>query len=496
MKRRNNVIAALLICLSLFLLVGCADKKNEEGGQTQGVVKTELSPACTGRYNKTVNNTDITADFCDCNSLGVILDKSGSTASVSRHTLAQIPEKTLSDFDELSRLYAAFIEYYEIADSYKEWTVANEGTQYDSFAAFSTKAKDIFSLCDSAVCQNIKYNTKNSVIVGINKSFYITNEGSEVNYSYSDMLFIASELFGYKAKDTFVSYAKNLVSAYGGDTDKTTAEMRTHLDGAIYTENGAYILPYAVKSTLSTNFAMCLILKNGVLSVWIGDGDSAAKTVDLNDTKGSSSFYLYGRCSLFETSSGYYEFSLDGETLPAGQYATMAISTSDGLSRNITIMLLPEYAPKTVENFIAYADAGYYDGTVIHRIVSNGCLQGGGYVYKNGFRSKAIPEGMKAVEGEFTNNGHPENIIGHCPGTISMARTDEVNSGTSQFFLCFGYYPSWDGAYAGFGFMINRDDIDFVRMLGQTTDVNSGSYPTTRRITIDKVTIFSVDANE
>ena len=103
---------------------------------------------------------------------------------------------------------------------------------------------------------------------------------------------------------------------------------------------------------------------------------------------------------------------------------------------------------------------------------------------------------MKAIEGEFTNNGHPENIIGHCPGTISMARTNEVNSGTSQFFLCFDYYPSWDGEYAGFGFMIYQEDIDFVKKLGKETATNSGSYPTTRRITIEKVTTFSVDANE
>lgn len=494
MKRRNNIIAAVLLCLSLFLFTACT--KDDAKSRMQGVIKTELAPACAGRYSKTVNNTDITADFCDCNCLGVILDKSGSTSSVARHTIAKVPAKTLTDIDELSALYADFIGYYDVKNEYKKWTLEEGSVQKNAYDAFVVKAQGIFDACDFVACKNIEHSSKNGVVIGLSRSFDVTTENADVSYSYSDMLFIASELFGYKDKSKFTEYARTLVSTFGAEKDKTTEELRLSLDGAIYTENGAYVMPYVVKSNLATNFSVCLVMKDGVLSAWIEDIDSAAKTVDLSDVKGTSSFSLYGRCNLFETASGYYEFSFEGEELPAGHYATMEISTSDGLSKTITIMLLPEYAPKSVDNFISYAEKGFYDGTVIHRIVANGCLQGGGYEYKNRFVEKKLPDGMKAIEGEFTNNGHPENIIGHCPGTISMARTNEVNSGTSQFFLCFDYYPSWDGEYAGFGFMIYQEDIDFVKKLGKETATNSGSYPTTRRITIEKVTTFSVDANE
>lgn len=493
MKRRNSFFAILLIAICCCLFAGCSKDNVQPSGTEQKIVKTELSPECAGRYNKTVTNTDITADFCACNGLGVILNNSGSATGLSRHTLAKIPEKTYSDMDELSRLYADFMKHFIITDTYYFDTIKEPEKEYAPFAAYVAAAGEIFSSCDFSACENITYDPQKSVIVGINKPFALSF-GSE--YSYSDMMLVASELFGYNSKGNFVTYAKTLVSTYGGEKEKTTEELRLSLDGAIYTENGSYVMPYVVKSKLSKNFALCLILsRDGVLSVWIGDMESAAKTVDLADTQGTSSFSLYGRCSLFETASGYYEFSYEGTELMPGQYATMKISTSDGLSRTITIKLLPEYAPQSVENFISYADEGYYDGTVIHRIVTDGCLQGGGYVYKNGFRVKALPEGKSGIEGEFTNNGHPENVIGHCPGTISMARTSEVNSGTSQFFLCFDYYPSWDGEYAGFGFMIYKDDVEFVKTLGQTTSVNSGSYPTTRRITIEEVKTFAIDGN-
>ena len=493
MKRRNSFFAILLIVLSCCLLVGC-NQEEQPTESTKSIVKTDLSPECAGRYNKTVANTDITADFCACNGLGVILNNSGSASTLSHHTLAKIPEKTYSDMDRLSRSYAEFMKHFIISDTYYFDTIKESEKEYAPFETFVDTAEEVFSSSDFSVCENILYDAEKSVIVGINKPFALTFGSS---YSYSDMMLVASELFGYNSKNNFVTYAKTLVSTYGGAKDKTVEELRLSLDGAIYTENGSYVMPYVVKSNLSKDFALCLILnEDGVLSLWIGDMESAAKTVDLSDTQGTSSFSLYGRCSLFETASGYYEFSYEGTELMPGSYATMKLSTSDGLSRTITIMLLPEYAPQSVENFISYADEGYYDGTVIHRIVTDGCLQGGGYVFKNGFRTKALPEGKSGIEGEFTNNGHPENVIGHCPGTISMARTSEVNSGTSQFFLCFDYYPSWDGEYAGFGFMIYKEDIEFVKMLGQTTDVNSGSYPTTRRITIEEVKTFTVDDND
>lgn len=193
-----------------------------------------------------------------------------------------------------------------------------------------------------------------------------------------------------------------------------------------------------------------------------------------------------------KNSNGYYAFSMTSGALPAGTYVEMDIVTSDDLSKTITIRMLPKYAPKTVENFLSYVSDGYYDGTAIHRIVSSGCLQGGGYTYENGYYT--AKGGTKdAIEGEFADNGHTENVIAHCAGTISTARTNDVNSATSQFFLCTGTYSSWDGSYAGFGFMPYQEDIEFIQKLEKTTECDSSSYPESRQIYIKAARVVVID---
>ncbi len=187
----------------------------------------------------------------------------------------------------------------------------------------------------------------------------------------------------------------------------------------------------------------------------------------------------------------YYRFYLDGKgKLPSGRYATIRLS--DGtVSKDLTLMLLPEYAPETVENFIAYASEGYYDGTVIHRIVPNGCIQGGGMTYtESGYVDKGNTK--SPVYGEFKSNGFAQNKIAHLPGVISAARTVVNDSATSQFFLCFGEYASWNGEYAAFGFLPYQEDIDFITEIGNTTALDGNYAPVDRVITIEKVTVWEV----
>ncbi len=193
------------------------------------------------------------------------------------------------------------------------------------------------------------------------------------------------------------------------------------------------------------------------------------------------------------TGDGYYRFYLDGDkNLPDGTYAVMTVATSDGLKEELTVMLLAKYAPKTVENFIAYAESGFYDGTVFHRVAKEYCvLQGGGFEYKDNVYTE---KGNKRnpIIGEFANNGFPENIIAHAAGAISMARTNEVNSATSQFFFSWEAYPSWDGEYAAFGFLVYDKDIEFIKKLGTETRVDAGERPSSRTITLESVRIVRV----
>ena len=113
--------------------------------------------------------------------------------------------------------------------------------------------------------------------------------------------------------------------------------------------------------------------------------------------------------------------------------------------------LYPELAPNTVNNFIALANSGYYDGLIFHRVIPGFMIQGG------------CPQGTGmggpgyAIRGEFTSNGHP-NDLKHTPGVLSMARTMAPDSAGSQFFIMVADASHLDGQYAAFGKITENAD--------------------------------------
>ncbi len=119
----------------------------------------------------------------------------------------------------------------------------------------------------------------------------------------------------------------------------------------------------------------------------------------------------------------------------------------------VLIELYEDKAPITVENFKVLVNNGYYDGLEFHRIIKDFMVQGG-----NGANADSIV-------GEFSQNGYT-NEIKHLEGTISMARTNEVNSASSQFFICLNDTgcAHLDGAYAAFGKVIAG--MDSIKKLG------------------------------
>lgn len=113
------------------------------------------------------------------------------------------------------------------------------------------------------------------------------------------------------------------------------------------------------------------------------------------------------------------------------------------------IELYPEYAPKTVENFLKLVSEGFYDGLTFHRIVDDFMAQGGDPALSG--KSEA-----PSIKGEFAENGFAQNTLHHDRGVISMARTSFPDSASSQFFICYSdtYSSSLDGKYAAFGQVI------------------------------------------
>ncbi|SMF63984.1 peptidyl-prolyl cis-trans isomerase A (cyclophilin A) [Alteromonadaceae bacterium Bs31] len=90
----------------------------------------------------------------------------------------------------------------------------------------------------------------------------------------------------------------------------------------------------------------------------------------------------------------------------------------------MVIELYPKYAPVTVENFLAYVDSGFYEGTIFHRVIDDFVVQGGGLTFD--FKRKETREPIK---------NESDNKLVNLQATLSMARTSNPNSATSQFFI-------------------------------------------------------------
>ena len=145
----------------------------------------------------------------------------------------------------------------------------------------------------------------------------------------------------------------------------------------------------------------------------------------------------------------------------------VVLNISNG--KKIEIELYPDIAPTTVENFLTLVDDGFYTNAFFHRVIDNFMIQTGGFSledYENGQKMLVQKSGKKTIEGEFSNNGF-ENNLKHTPGVISMARSDDPNSASTQFFICVSEYPSLDGNYAAFGKAVDQESIDNAIEIGK-----------------------------
>jgi len=116
---------------------------------------------------------------------------------------------------------------------------------------------------------------------------------------------------------------------------------------------------------------------------------------------------------------------------------------TDGQS--FTMAVYPDIAPITVENFLGLVSEGFYDGLTFHRVIEGFMAQGGDPL------GNGTGGSDKDIKGEFSSNG-VENPLSHQRGVVSMARSNEPDSASSQFFICYAdASKSLDGNYAAFG---------------------------------------------
>jgi peptidyl-prolyl cis-trans isomerase B (cyclophilin B) len=141
--------------------------------------------------------------------------------------------------------------------------------------------------------------------------------------------------------------------------------------------------------------------------------------------------------------------------------------------------LYPEVAPGTVNNFISLIQKGFYDGTIFHRVIPGFMIQGGD------------PDGTGmggpdySIAGEFSANGFTNNLL-HTEGVLSMARSQDMNSGGSQFFIMAAAYPSLDGSYAAFGKVTEGlEAVQDIVNLPRDANDRPEQPPVMKKVTVD-----------
>ncbi len=142
-------------------------------------------------------------------------------------------------------------------------------------------------------------------------------------------------------------------------------------------------------------------------------------------------------------------FAACGKKEPAPTYSNfVTIEVQD--YGEMRIELFPRYAPMTVANFQKLVSQGFYNGLTFHRVIPGFMVQGGDPL---GNGTGGSPN---TVTGEFASNGYT-NPMTHKRGTISMARSNDYNSASSQFFIVHKDSPHLDGEYAAFGRIVDDE---------------------------------------
>ncbi len=137
----------------------------------------------------------------------------------------------------------------------------------------------------------------------------------------------------------------------------------------------------------------------------------------------------------------------------------------------VSLELDGDTAPVTVQNFMDLANSGFYDGLTFHRIIDGFMIQGGD---PNG---NGTGGSGNNIVGEFSANGY-ENNIEHVKGVISMARSQDPDSASSQFFIMVADSPYLDGQYAAFGHVTSGQEIvDKIAADAQPLDDNGTIAP-------------------
>jgi len=145
-----------------------------------------------------------------------------------------------------------------------------------------------------------------------------------------------------------------------------------------------------------------------------------------------------------------------------------------------TIELFDAQAPQSAANFLRYVDEGFYDGTLFHRVIPGFMIQGGGMT--TGLKSK---RGHEPIQNEATNG------LKNARGTLSMARTNDVNSATSQFFVNLKDNDFLDHKPGSYGYAVFGRVIEGMDVVDRIAAAKTGRRQGHDDVPVEDVTIVS-----
>lgn len=148
----------------------------------------------------------------------------------------------------------------------------------------------------------------------------------------------------------------------------------------------------------------------------------------------------------------------------------VVIETSKGV---VKLALFPEQAPKTVDNFLTYVDAGYYDDTVFHRVIEKFVVQGGGFTPELELKPTLPPVPIETKNG-LTNDR----------GTVAMARQWDQNSATSQFFINLGDNEKLNRTAHNYGYTVFGRVIEGMDVIDRIARVQTSNRGQMRDVPI------------
>ncbi len=247
--------------------------------------------------------------ICDCYPLGGIVYANGEYCSITkridRNDIAVMADEVVARFDSLSDLYHTFFSNYSIEENGSNyWEIGQGNDNYLDYRRFFKQAGNLYAIANNDLGYTSEYLLTNSAVIGLNKSFAIAGTGND--HTVDEYRQMIANLLGFDDVATLTTYANMMANAFmdnerSANTD--TVENRLIYDGAIYTTNGIYVLPYVIRRKAKDNILTYMFVDtDGTISIWINNINVAFDTIDFTGYGPESREHVYinGRCVLFE----------------------------------------------------------------------------------------------------------------------------------------------------------------------------------------------------